>query len=178
MFAQIENGKVVNVIVADQAFVDTLSGTYVDISTETPTPGIGWSYDGSAFAAPEVTAPVDPRMMKLVVTSISSDDPNEMVVGTNEITCAAGSTITATVEIRSVADDSVMAVTDKFRLPVSGDNGKIYVLADFTDGAAAITTTIANSGKWVVDEVNVNSNILDESQQFIMDESIIIYTLQ
>ena len=50
--ALIENGTVVNVIVAD-----SWPGG-IDITDLTPRPGPGWTYDGEAFAAPEPVAPV------------------------------------------------------------------------------------------------------------------------
>ena len=51
--AIIKNGVVDNIIIATTEFADTLSDTTVDVtSTEC---GIGWSYDGTNFAAPVKT---------------------------------------------------------------------------------------------------------------------------
>ncbi len=47
-FAHIENGIVVNVIVSDQNFVDTLQGEWVEGKT-----GVGYSYDGVLFIPPQ-----------------------------------------------------------------------------------------------------------------------------
>lgn len=51
-FCKIENGKVTNIITAEQAFVDTLTDTY--IASETAF--IGQEYDGISFVVPEVVA--------------------------------------------------------------------------------------------------------------------------
>ena len=51
-FAIIENGVVVNVIVADQTFIDTYFPGSPRIDNLNPDPGIGWSYDGVTFTKP------------------------------------------------------------------------------------------------------------------------------
>ena len=48
-YAQIVNGKVDNVIVADAEFVEQLDQDYVLLSRG----GIGWSFDGTNFIAPQ-----------------------------------------------------------------------------------------------------------------------------
>ena len=48
--AIIKNGVVDSVIIATEAFGDTLSDTTVDVTSIEC--GIGWSYDGTSFAAP------------------------------------------------------------------------------------------------------------------------------
>jgi hypothetical protein len=48
-YAQIVNGKVVNVIVADADFVAQSNLDYVLLSRG----GIGWTYDGTNFIAPQ-----------------------------------------------------------------------------------------------------------------------------
>jgi hypothetical protein len=55
--AVIENGYIVNVVVADQAFMDQWYPGSVDITGMDPMPGIGWSYDGTTFAPPEAPQP-------------------------------------------------------------------------------------------------------------------------
>ena len=55
IIAIIENGTVVNAIVAD-SWPDG-----IDITDITPRPGIGWSYDGQAFIAPPAPPPPEPE---------------------------------------------------------------------------------------------------------------------
>ena len=55
IIAIIENGTVVNAIVAD-SWPDG-----IDITDITPRPGIGWSYDGQAFTAPPAPPPPEPQ---------------------------------------------------------------------------------------------------------------------
>ena len=50
-FAVIENGKVVNVVVADSLENAQLAGVVVEYTDEKPA-AIGWDYDGVNFIAP------------------------------------------------------------------------------------------------------------------------------
>jgi hypothetical protein len=58
--AVVENGFVVNVVVADQAFMDKWYPGSVDITGMDPMPGIGWAYDGTTFKPPEPELPPIP----------------------------------------------------------------------------------------------------------------------
>lgn len=72
--ACITGGKVVNVLVADQSFIDaghiaSQYDSFVDITNLTPMPGVGWSYDGANFTdtrpvppAPTLTQIVDAKL--------------------------------------------------------------------------------------------------------------------
>lgn len=51
-FCRIENGKVTNIINAEQAFIDTMTDTYVASETAY----IGQEYDGTSFVVPVVVA--------------------------------------------------------------------------------------------------------------------------
>ncbi len=52
-FAKIENGIVTNIIVADQSFVDTLRGTWIDVTVKSV--GIGYTFDpiNNKFISPQ-----------------------------------------------------------------------------------------------------------------------------
>jgi hypothetical protein len=52
IFAIIENGLVINTIIADQDFVDKVYPDAVEITELNPRPAISWTYDGSQFIAP------------------------------------------------------------------------------------------------------------------------------
>jgi hypothetical protein len=55
IYALINNNVVVNTIVADEAFVQSIEEQYqyvVRIDQLVPKPGIDWSYDGANFTAP------------------------------------------------------------------------------------------------------------------------------
>jgi hypothetical protein len=58
VFAEIVDGVVANVAVAASAA--ELSGTWVQIDALTPQPGIGWSYNGTAFSDPPAPWPTSP----------------------------------------------------------------------------------------------------------------------
>lgn len=77
MFALVKNGKVVNVIKADQSFIDAatdLVAQYdyvVDIQNLSPMPGLAWDYNGSAFAdnrfaSPTIQQIVDKKLQDAV----------------------------------------------------------------------------------------------------------------
>lgn len=56
-FAIIEAGTVINVIVADQEFIDTWYPGAVRVDQLDPKPGVGWTYDGTTFSPPEQPPP-------------------------------------------------------------------------------------------------------------------------
>lgn len=57
-YALIRNGVVENVVLADAAYVATLTG--YDAVIANPAAGVGWLYDGQAFTAPEPVEPPPP----------------------------------------------------------------------------------------------------------------------
>lgn len=56
VFAEINSGVVTNVAVAE-AVANLPAGTWVQVDTITPRPGIGWAYNGSTFTGPTPPAP-------------------------------------------------------------------------------------------------------------------------
>lgn len=52
IFAVIENGLVVNTIIADQDFIDKVYPDAVDITELDLKPEIGWTYDKKKFKKP------------------------------------------------------------------------------------------------------------------------------
>jgi hypothetical protein len=53
LWAVIEHGTVVAVIVADQLFVDAYYSGSIRVDQLRPRPGIGWKYQDGTFAEPE-----------------------------------------------------------------------------------------------------------------------------
>lgn len=58
IYALIQSGIVVNTIIADPSDPEDPSYLWVDITSVTPQPGIGWSYNGSTFTPP-AAPPID-----------------------------------------------------------------------------------------------------------------------
>lgn len=52
IFAKIENSKATNVVVAEQSHINTLSGTWVEM-TPSDGVGIGWKWDGGKWSEPD-----------------------------------------------------------------------------------------------------------------------------
>jgi hypothetical protein len=63
-FAEIQNGVVTNVIVADtKEIAELVTGlTCVEYTDSNPA-GIGWTYDGTKFIAPVVETPIIPEVI-------------------------------------------------------------------------------------------------------------------
>jgi|GEM_PF-3517146 len=72
VYAVIQNGVVVNTIVASQPFVDANYPGSPRIDTITPQPGIGWGYDGTTWTAPQTFAIVTSGVVTQVVTGLAS----------------------------------------------------------------------------------------------------------
>lgn len=71
IFAEIKSGVVSNVAVAEAA-ANLPPGTWVQIDTLTPQPGIGWAYSGTAFAPPSQPAPtLSQQAMRLLATGLT-----------------------------------------------------------------------------------------------------------
>lgn len=54
-FALIKDGKIKNIIVADEAFIALIQNEWdycIEIVGELDVPSIGWSYDGQNFSKP------------------------------------------------------------------------------------------------------------------------------
>ena len=66
-YAQIENGRVVNIVEADDAFVHAIHDDENDGRefVEAGDAGIGWLHDGQDFAPPPETLPVPPRVVTM-----------------------------------------------------------------------------------------------------------------
>lgn len=67
-YALIKSGCVEQVIVADADFVETIRAHWDHIELAPETVGVGWSWDGQAFAAPPVP---DPGPLPVAVRHIS-----------------------------------------------------------------------------------------------------------
>ena len=69
------DGIVSNMVVAEEAM--NIDGLWVCVDGLSPAPGIGWSYDGSAFApppAPPAPAPQPPIITKIAMITRFTDD--------------------------------------------------------------------------------------------------------
>jgi len=72
VYAVIQDGVVINTIVADQAFIDQHYPGSPRIDNVTPQPGIGWGYDGATWTAPQTFAIVSAGTVAQVVTGLPS----------------------------------------------------------------------------------------------------------
>ena len=60
IFAEIQDGRVANVAVADNLSGLPSNLTWIDLTQASPMPGIGWSYEGGKFVAPPQNTPAVP----------------------------------------------------------------------------------------------------------------------
>ena len=72
VYAVIQDGVVVNTIVADQAFIDQHYPGAPRIDNVTPQPGIGWGYDGTTWTAPQTFAVVAAGVVTQIVSGLPS----------------------------------------------------------------------------------------------------------
>ena len=62
-FAEIQDGVVTNVIVADtKEIAELVTGQICVEYTDSNSPNIGWTYDGTKFIAPVVETPIAPEV--------------------------------------------------------------------------------------------------------------------
>lgn len=100
VYAVIQNGVVVNTIVASQSFVDANYPGSPRIDGITPQPGIGWGYDGTTWTAPQTFAIVTSGVVTQVVTglpaTISAEYPGAIRIDTIKPMPAVGWTYDGT----------------------------------------------------------------------------------
>lgn len=61
IFAKIENSEATNMVVAEQSHINTLSGTWVEVTPSDDGVGIGWKWDGEKWSEPD-EAPERPEV--------------------------------------------------------------------------------------------------------------------
>lgn len=124
-------------------------------------------FDNGAVVRQYVGTPT-PSAVKpaLEIITITSNTPDSTLVDltVNEVTCSAGSTLTATVELHS-PDGPIIPLTAAFRMPVQARDGReVVVLAPFVAGVATIVIPFTQSGVWQITEKAINSALPPEQQ--------------
>lgn len=99
----------------------------------------------------------------LVVTALTCSDP-AAIIQPGDVTCAVGSTVTATAELRA-PDGSIIPLTAAFRMPmIARDGRERVIMARLENGVATISTALPESGVWVTSEETINSGLPPEMQ--------------
>lgn len=165
-YAIIDAGIVINVAEADEPLADN----WVQSDTASP----GWLYDDQTEEfSPPLSA--QPRPL-IVITDIVCDDQNA-AIQPGDVTCAAGSSVAVTAELRDPSGSGTLPVSAAFRMPlVARDGRERYLLAAFADGVATIATTLAESGCWQIEESTINRDLPDE--QHMSFAGLRIFVLQ
>lgn len=109
-----------------------------------------------AYGEFAVDAPIIPKPT-LRITHLSFDSGNGIISDDfSEITCTAGSKISASAVLEM--NGQLLPITTTFRMPITSADGKeIYALIEFQDGAASAVIPFDASGKWMINETNINS---------------------
>jgi hypothetical protein len=145
-----ENENVINVIVATEEFA---AANYEE---------------GFWRIAEEQDEPVAPPIRpKLHVIAANSSNESTTLINEqfDEVTCFEGTVITFTTELRNPFDESVIPLTQMFRMPVrSRDNREFLVLVNMINGVASVPITFNNSGVWSATEETLNSNLNEEEK--------------
>jgi hypothetical protein len=81
-YALIRDNKVVNIIVADEGFIDTIKAEYDSVVNVVDTSvGIGWLFDGESFVQPEPfanTVPVSVSMRQFKLALLKKQKLNQI----------------------------------------------------------------------------------------------------
>jgi hypothetical protein len=154
------SGDVVNVIVADEQFVEA-------------------NYPGQYRLAGD-TDPTPAARPAIVVTNIEADAEHAAtthVSSFGEVTCIAGATITVTAELRG-AGGAVLPLSDSFRMPIRASDGREKVLlASMANGIITIAAPLRDSGIWVITEELINQRLPDEAQMSFAGMTIYVVEL-
>jgi hypothetical protein len=143
MYSEIldDNGSVVNIIVADLAFL------------EAHYPGRWRQLESS------------PERPSLIVTSIDSDPAWGMVVNDDitDVTLPAGSNITVFAKLINPANNEITPLDGTFRMPIKSRDGREFiVLVGMQQGIAVTNIPFRSSGVWVATEASINSGLPQE----------------
>lgn len=118
-------------------------------------------------------APPPEPAMHLEITALTSSDPQAQIES-GEVTCAAGATVSATVEIRT-PDGTLIPVTVSFRMPIVARDGRERILlASFVDGVATVQAALPESGVWLITEAQINAGLPAENRMKFSGLSIYV----
>lgn len=147
-FAKIVAGKVTNIVVAEQDFINTLEDTYVEVTTET----IGDLYDGSIFTKPVVVP--EAVIEKLVTVTL---DKSLVTVG---------EVITASIKVVVVIDgvEDIMPNNGTYYIPIirlsDGTQGK-FLKVVLASGQGTATFSFNEEGIYVVDADKIKPTLAE-----------------
>lgn len=166
------NGSVSSIIETYQEFDPSLTHMVRIEDSQFAESFINKRWNGTTWIdkIPEVDA-----RPSLGITTVVSSDPTA-IIQPGDITCLAGSTVTATVELRGT-DGGIIPLTKKFRMPVISRDGRERIsLISLENGSATITLTLPESGVWVIEEKTINNGLpIEEHMKFQRHE---IYVTQ
>lgn len=91
-YAKIQNGIVINTVLAPSTDPQDAAFTWVDITNLTPPPSIGWDYDGSIFTAPASGPPPTPQQVYTEVVLAAIDFGQNIIVDFTVANILAGIT--------------------------------------------------------------------------------------
>lgn len=141
----LNNGEVINTIVATEEFVETrFPGRY-----------------RIAASIPEQRAPT---MIITAITADAANDAKTVLRGLSDVTCPVGTTLSVSAELRGEGDTTLL-VSDNFRMPFRARDGREKVLlAEMAEGIIAFDVPLRESGVWSVSEDMINESLPPERQ--------------
>jgi hypothetical protein len=144
-----ENNNVINTIVATEEFAEA-------------------NYPGRWRLAEYQDEPeTEPLRPKLHIVNATSNSPETTLINPSfdEVTCFVNTTITFTTELRNPIDDSLIPLTQMFRMPVkSRDNREFLVLVNMINGVASVPILFDSSGVWSATEETMNSGLSENEK--------------
>lgn len=147
----------------------------VDITSVTPQPLCGWTWDGLDFHPPATPTPKP----NLVITSLDVMNAPQgkatQIVGVSEATIPRGATISADVEIQ--ANSQLIPVDLPFcRMPIKSTDGRItYAIVEIAGGRGTVVWTPELTGRWQITEILINSELPPEAHMSFDGVDIFVY---
>lgn len=143
--------------------------------------GVSWMllpYDG--FVAPDEVEPEPtpvPQIPEVVITSITSDDPNMVLGGLSVVDINVGSNLSVVAEIQ--IDGKVIPLSKVFRMPmkaVGSPYNDRLIRVEFIDGIATFTVALPSSRHWSITEGLINESLSPEEK--LKFDGLDVYVLE
>jgi hypothetical protein len=165
-YAIIENGKVINVVVSEEA----IGANWVALDGQSA--GIGWGYDGTVFVPPAPPA----QRYQVKITGLTENGVTQLNVA-RRVAIPLGASLGVTAQFQTLGG-VVTPLNDSFNVPIFQVGGIVEktVRATFYEGTTQLLVTFPKSGEYVVTKDGLNMHLPEESKLEFEDLFITVYS--
>lgn len=131
IFAKIENSEASNIVVAKQSHINTLSGTWVEVTASDDGVGIGWKWDGEKWSEPDE----EPERPEVPTAQILEDQAKALAIKISQRKKTAKE-----LKADSFSDEEISQIAPLF--PVWSPDAVAYAIDDvlrYADGLYRVT---------------------------------------